>query len=1187
MIKAILFIVRRLILAAFLFGVFVVNAQDHFLSFTEGMTESNQSITLPERLTENMHAQGVEISWSFSGAAISDVSVGYDDFQFINIQGFTHLAQVGAPALPVHNELVAMPKGSIAQIHILETQYYEYDGFMIHPALKPALDTEGADEPVFEIDEILYQTDAYFPENIIDIPDVYYSRGTPLVLLQIVPVQFNPVTAKIRVYTSIKLKLEFTGGEGSFDYIGSDNSLHYTNLLKRNVLNSESIPDGISRNQNSSRAGEKEYIIITHSEYLTQANQLAEWKRQLGYSVEVVSQSSWTASQVKNEIHTRYNNWTPKPDFFVIIGDHTGSYAVPAEIHYVSGNAFSTDLYFACMDGPSDWHPDMSHGRISISNSTEAQTVVDKFINYEQNPPTLASFYDNALSCAQYQDDNSNGYADRRFCHTSENIRDYLQNQHGYTSERVYYTNTSANVTTLRYNNAYYSNGELLPADLRNASFNWSGGSSDITNAIDAGKFMVFHRDHGYSGGTGWAHPYYTTSSMNSLSNGDLLPVVFSINCHTGEFQLPNCFAEKFIRMDNKGAVGVVAASYYSYSGYNDGLAVGMIDAIWADPGVYPVFGSCGTGANYTIGPGNSIYTMGDVVNQGLYAMEQNVAWSSDRQYEYEIFHYFGDPAMKMWTADPNDTIITATHSATIDPSGSSFSVTGSTPYALATLVHDNELIGEETLDASGNGTISYLITGAGTDVILTVSKYNCKPYVSLLTTGATNPSANAGSDQTLCDDAIAALSGSIGGTATSSEWTSGGDGVFDDPYDLSTNYTPGLGDLTADSVMITLTTDDPDGNGPQEPALDSLMLYFTALPVADAGDDGDVCEGYSYTMAAAAFDYDSLLWTTDGDGLFDNDTILNTFYSPGTNDFTIGFVSLSLTAYALQPCTSDSTDSMILTIIYLPGADAGPDDEICGNENYLLSGSATNYSAVSWSTAGDGTFDNNTILTATYFPGTNDISNGMVELTLTAVAIAPCITGFSDDMELVLSPLPGQPETPSGPDSVDVLVITSSTYTTVPGMNTNDIAWIIVPDAAASLSANNNTCITNWNSAFSGNAQLYAGGINDCDTTWSDAKNVFVYLSTSIDEMAGNVYARIMPNPSTGDFKLILSGFNGTVSVDVIDLSGNIVHREQLHDVSRNIFSKEMKCNHLSQGVYLIKLYNERSVITKRLVIY
>ncbi|MEN8224907.1 MAG: C25 family cysteine peptidase [Bacteroidota bacterium] len=1184
--KSYLFFVRRLFLSVLLSGLFIVNAQDQFLSFRDGMTASSNAITLPVRNTDNLQAQGVEISWSFSGARISDVSVDNNLYQYINIEGFTQLAQVGAPALPVHNELLAMPKGSIAKIHILESQYYEYEGFMIHPALKPALDTEGAEEPAFEIDEKLYQTNKYFPENIIDIPDIYHSRETPLVLLQIVPVQYNPVTSKIRVYTSIKLRLEFSGGEGSFDYIGSSNSLHYTNLLKRNVLNSESIPDGLPRNQNNSRTGEKEYIIITHSEYLTQANQLAEWKRQLGYSVEVVSQSSWTATQVKNEIHTRYSNWTPKPDFFVIIGDHAGSYAVPAEIHYVSGSPFSTDLYFACMDGASDWHPDMSHGRISVSNSTEAQTVVDKIINYEKLPPSPASFYNNALNCAQYQDDNNDGYADRRFCHTSENIREYLENDHGYTSNRIYYTNTSANVTTLKYNNAYYSTGALLPAELRTTSFDWSGGSTDITSAIDSGKFMVFHRDHGYSGGSGWAHPYYTTSSMNNLNNGNLLPVVFSINCHTGEFQLPNCFAEKFVRMADKGAVGVIAAAYYSYSGYNDGLAIGMIDAIWADPGLYPVFGSCGTGANYSIGPGNSIYTMGDVVNQGLYAMEQNVAWSSERQYQYELFHYFGDPAMKMWTANPNDTIITASHSSSLSSTGTLFSVTGSTPYARATLVHDNQLIGEEILDASGNGNISYSITGPGTDVILTVSKYNCKPYISMLTVTATSPTASAGGDQTLCDNEIAALSGSIGGSATSSEWASDGDGIFDDPYSLNTNYTPGTGDLTADSVLITLSTDDPDGSGPQEPAIDSLMLYFTALPAADAGDDSNICQGASITMNATATDYDSLLWISSGDGTFDNDTILLATYAPGTNDITNGMATLSLTAYALQPCSPDSSDSMMLTITQLASANAGPDDEICEDEDYLLNGSATNYSDIIWSSSGDGTFDNDTILAPTYFPGTNDILNGIVELSLTAEAISPCSSNYIDGMNLTINSYPGQPQTPGGPDTVDVIVSPSSTYTTVPGINTNTIIWIIEPDTAASLSANNSSCIVNWNAAFSGNAQLYAAGVNDCDTSWSDYKDVYVYLSTSIDEITGDLFARIIPNPSTGDFTLMLAGFTGTVNVDIIDLSGTVVQSEHLPEIKENIFSKEMNYSHLAGGVYLVKLYNKQAVVTKRLVI-
>ncbi|MCK5765443.1 MAG: choice-of-anchor J domain-containing protein, partial [Bacteroidales bacterium] len=449
--------------------------------------------------------------------------------------------------------------------------------------------------------------------------------------------------------------------------------------------------------------------------------------------------------------------------------DHTGSYAVPGDVINTpfsppDDGPFATDLYFACMDGSSDWHPDMAHGRISPSNATEAQIIVDKIIDYEKTPPTQASFYTDILNCAQYQDDDNNGYADRRFCHTSENIREYLQTDYSYTSSRVYYTSSTASVSGLRYNNANYSTGGLLPAELRNASFDWSGGSSEITTEIDAGKFMVFHRDHGYVGGSGWAHPYYTTSTMTSLSNGDLLPVIFSVNCHTGEYQLSNCFAEKLLRMDNKGAVGVIAATYFSLSGWNDAVALGMIDAIWSDPGVYPVFGTGGTGTNYTIGAGNEMYTMGDVVNQGMYAMEQNWNGSSTYdKYEYELFQYFGDPAMKLWTSNPNSNAITATHDPDIDCSLNSFSITGSTAGAIATLVFDGQLIGETVLDGSGEGTISYSITGSGTTVVLTISKINYLPYVADLNlVGACNPPAVGTDPVTSIAQTTATLNGEI-----------------------------------------------------------------------------------------------------------------------------------------------------------------------------------------------------------------------------------------------------------------------------------------------------------------------------------------------------------------------------------------------------------------------------------------
>ncbi|MCD4818695.1 MAG: hypothetical protein K8S23_08380, partial [Candidatus Cloacimonetes bacterium] len=696
---------------------------------------------LPKRSIRANSSILTEVNYDFSAARVTSRISENMEFNYLHIDGFAKMDIVGAPALPAHNEIIAIPRGATGEVVILDASYKEFDGYMIHPALMPARDTEGAPEPDFTINKTLYNTDKFFPENIVEILDIGLSRGTPLLKTQIRPVQFNPVTKKIRVYSNINFRIETSGGAGSFDYISEENSLQYSNLLKLNVLNSSIIPNGIPYANYDTRTGEKNYIIITHSQYLTYANQLANWKRQMGYSVEVVSQSSWTAAQVKTQISTRYNSWTPKPDYFVIIGDHTGSYAVPGEIHQdpYDGDNFATDLYFACMDGSTDWHPDMAHGRISVSSTTEASTIVNKIITYEKNPPTSSTFYSNMLSCAQYQDDDNNGYADRRFCHTSEDIRDYLTVDQNYSSTRIYYTSSSASVTGLRYNDGYYSNSQLLPSALRSTSFDWNGGSSDITSAINAGKFLVFHRDHGYSGGSGWAHPYYTTTSMNSLSNGNELPVIFSMNCHTGEFQLSNCFAEKFLRMSNKGAVGVVGAAYYSLSGYNDALSEGMIDAIWADPGIHPNFGSGGTGSSYEIGVGNEIYTMGDVVNQGLYAMEQNWGGStSNEKYEYELFHWFGDPAMKIWTSNPNNNVITANHANEISEGSTSFAITSSNcSDGLATLYFDGELIGSTTL-SGGSGTISCsAITNAASIAIITISKHNYKPYTSNITVGS------------------------------------------------------------------------------------------------------------------------------------------------------------------------------------------------------------------------------------------------------------------------------------------------------------------------------------------------------------------------------------------------------------------------------------------------------------------
>ncbi|MFO7864831.1 MAG: C25 family cysteine peptidase, partial [Salinivirgaceae bacterium] len=281
--------------------------------------------------------------------------------------------------------------------------------------------------------------------------------------------------------------------------------------------------------------------------------------------------------------------------------------------------------------------------------------------------------------------------------------------------------------TPTNYNSGYYSNGQAIPSELlRSNGFAWNGNSNHIKEAINDGRLFVFHRDHGYAGGTGWSNPNFVTSSISSLTNGEMLPIVFSINCHTGEFSLPKCFSEAFLRHEGGGAVGVFAASYYSYSGYNDGLSAGMIDACWSNPGLTPNFGYGGA-YNPPASTANNIRTMGDVMNQGLVRMEQT--WGVS-EYSNRLFHYFGDPAMRIWTENPHANVISADHASSLSCNENTFTLTNcNTENATVTLVHDGQLLGTATTQ-DGTATINYELTSGYPYATLTISKENHAPYI-------------------------------------------------------------------------------------------------------------------------------------------------------------------------------------------------------------------------------------------------------------------------------------------------------------------------------------------------------------------------------------------------------------------------------------------------------------------------
>ena len=270
-------------------------------------------------------------------------------------------------------------------------------------------------------------------------------------------------------------------------------------------------------------------------------------------------------------------------------------------------------------------------------------------------------------------------------------------------------------------------------------------------------------------------------------------------------------------------------------------------------------------------------------------------------------------------------------------------------------------------------------------------------------------PTSNAGNDTTICATDNVMLNGSIGSSATSSTWSTSGSGTFNNTALLNATYTPSNADTTAGSVILIITTDDPDGAGSCLSATDIMVLTFNSAATVSAGNDDAICAGSTYLLSGSRGGASSSsTWSTLGTGSYDNVGITAATYTPSVADITAGTVTLTITTDdPVGPCGT-AVDTMTLTINPVATASAGADATICEGGTHTLTGSRGGSATSStWSTSGTGSFDNASLLTVTYTPSATDISSGTVNLTIMTDdpdGAGPCSAG-TDFMVLTINP--------------------------------------------------------------------------------------------------------------------------------------------------------------------------------------
>lgn len=727
---------RYFLLNILLFFVACIHATNY--SYTNGIVE-NDEFDVDREVRQGSNY--IEVTYRFGGFSADKTIVGNQEFHTIHINGMPVMGEKGYPELPAITDLLSVASSNL-KIEVINQTSKEYKTFNIAPSKGSDNQSEATDSNILDLSDV-YNKDAYFPESNTKLLSVQSYRSYPFASIRLYPVQYNPVAKTIKCCTEITYRVSWNKKDflSESATAGDENlPLNYKRMpsLLRGVV-ADYVPS--TTKQSSLRSGDAsvskdnaDYLIVTTNKFLSAVEEFKNWKAKLGYKCQIIS-AEWTSpNEVRDAIKKAYTE-NEKPEYLLIVGDIDD---VPSFLTAYSNSkdqasfgSWASDLKYACMDGDDDYTADMAKGRISVRTSEEAKTVFNKIIKYEQNPVLDDDFYNTGLHSAYFQDYITkgnllypgDGKEDRRFILTSEEIRNYMIGWGKYVN-RVYYAidwkayGFSSNYEPHYYcQSGRYANGAKLPSDLDGYNQVWQGTTENLSSSINEGSSYVLYRGNGAY--QGWGNPSFKTYDVEALTNNDKTPVVFSINGLTGGFQT-DCFCEAFLRHSNGGAVGVLGATALSYSGANDGLAIGLFDAMFPSPGITTTWAN---GNSYKPSDLEPIYNMGHVLNKGLLMMPHIYGdIPSEIEYTNRIFHYFGDPSMEIRTEAP------ACLDAVVNKNGTTVKVTTPVNNCRISLCSVDD--GGDTYIQSFDGVSEATFEGIDFNYAVTVNKHNYVPFI-------------------------------------------------------------------------------------------------------------------------------------------------------------------------------------------------------------------------------------------------------------------------------------------------------------------------------------------------------------------------------------------------------------------------------------------------------------------------
>jgi hypothetical protein len=353
---------------------------------------------------------------------------------------------------------------------------------------------------------------------------------------------------------------------------------------------------GKIENQNLHNFGsEIEYVIITHPNFLSAANRLAEFHENEDNLISRVvtpqqiynefSSGMQDASAIRDFLRMLYKRPNSQLKYGLLFGD--GSYdnkdRVPNNTNYIptfqsvqSTNptqSYVTDDYYALLDdSDGDFVNDLIDigvGRLPVKNLSEANSMVNKIEDYYSND--ALGDWRNSVTFVADDGDQKDG---NMFMTQANNHANYIDTN---------FQNINLNKIFL---DSYQQ--ESTPGGPRSPQ-----AQNAINRVVDNGAFLVNYTGHG--GPLGWSQErILEVDQIKSWDNKNKLPLFMTATCKFSCFDDPAKVSagEYLLLNDNGGAIALLTTTRLVYAFPNYNLNTNFIDVLFEKyNGEYPKLG--------------------------------------------------------------------------------------------------------------------------------------------------------------------------------------------------------------------------------------------------------------------------------------------------------------------------------------------------------------------------------------------------------------------------------------------------------------------------------------------------------------------------------------------------------------------------------------------------------------------